>query len=104
MAKANLSPRFDRHDGWLKDKPATPLNNWYDAMALLRATTLLAPERMCSPVAKGWSILPQARVQPQARAMAMAMRLAEARQNPRWRLSAPQERSPPLRLAAGRPD
>ena len=102
MAKANLSPRFDRHDGWLKDKPATPLNNWYDAMAFLGLATLLAPERMCSPVAKGWSILPQARVQPQARAM--AMRLAEVRQNPRWRLSAPQERSPPLRPVVGRPD
>ena len=30
---ANLSPRFDRDDGNSKDNPATPIDNWYDAMA-----------------------------------------------------------------------
>jgi len=30
---ANLFPRFDRNGGSAKDNPATPINNWYDAMA-----------------------------------------------------------------------
>ena len=34
----------------LKDSTATPFHNWYDAMAFLRASTLLAAERRgCSP-------------------------------------------------------
>src|SRR5215472_5414092 len=53
LANANLSPRFDRYDGKLKDKPATPLNNWYDAVAFLRAVDFKPFRQATVPIANG---------------------------------------------------
>ncbi len=95
MAKANPSPRFDRQGGKLKDKPATPFHNWYDAMAFLRAPTLLAPERTMQFRSGNWSILPQEK--PEAAVKRPAVPVPHPR-------SAPELQGPPPRLAAGRPD